>query len=111
MANQFSVFTDCHCIQATQGKRLGLWDGQNVNAILKITQQDRKLRMRELPGRLFYPSNQETCICLQDKAPYVKKGRAQLKLFGYTGEARLCIGITVKGACTLVTNLVIPNMP
>lgn len=69
VANQFSVFTDCHCIQATQGKRLGLWDGQNVNAILKITQQDRKLRMRELPGRLFYPSNQETCICLQDKKP------------------------------------------
>lgn len=58
--------------------------------------------MRALHGRLFYPSNQETCICLQDKAPYVKKGRAWLKLFGYTGEARLSIGIAVKGPCTLV---------
>lgn len=92
MTNQFSVFTDCQCIQATQGKCLGLWDGQNVNAIFKITQQDRKLRMREL--HLFYPSNQETCICLQDKALYVKKGRAWLKLFGSTGEACLCTGIT-----------------
>lgn len=67
--------------------------------------------MRALCGHLFYPSNQETCICLQDKAPYVKKGTAWLKLFGYTEEARLCIGITVKGACTLVINLIIPNMP
>lgn len=67
--------------------------------------------MRELHGRSFYPSNQETCICLQDKAPYVKKGRAWLKLLGYTGEARLSTGITVKGVNTLVINLIIPNMP
>lgn len=95
VTNQFSVFTDCHCIQATQGKCLGLWDGQNVNAIFKIAQQDRKLRMREL--HLFHPSNQETWVCLQDKALYVKKGRAWPKFFGSTGEARLCTGITERG--------------
>lgn len=78
MTNQFSVFPNCHCIQATQGKRLGLWDGENVNAIFKVTQQDRKLQMRELHGRSFYPSNQETCICLQVKALYVKKKKVEL---------------------------------
>jgi len=43
--------------------------------------------------------------------PLVKKGRAWLKLFGYTGEARLCTGITVKRDFTLVINLIILNMP